>query len=72
MIRVGLEVNGYRMAATSVENEAYWLGGSNNTYNYNGIAYDGSGGVPTSNQDIIYVEDLAFASRTYDFEIPIL
>lgn len=46
-------VNGYRMAATAVGDEVHWVGGSNNTYNFDGLAYDGSGGVPIANQDII-------------------
>ncbi len=36
---------GYRMAAVAVEERAYWIGGSGVTYNYDGIAYNGSGGV---------------------------
>jgi len=43
-------VVGYRMAATSVQNRPYWLGGSTTTYNYDAIAYDGSGGVLPSNR----------------------
>ncbi len=46
------DIDGYRMASTVVGEEVHWVGGSNNTYNYNGIAYDGSGGVSPSNQDI--------------------
>ena len=44
--------NGYRMASATVGNEVHWLGGSQQTYNYNGIAYNGSGGVPPSNRDL--------------------
>jgi len=40
---------GYRMAATSIQNQPYWLGGSTITYNYDAIAYDGSVGVHPSN-----------------------
>lgn len=36
---------GYRMAAATIGNDEYWLGGSGVTYNYNGVAYNGSGGV---------------------------
>lgn len=43
-------INGYRMAATQREDVLYWIGGSNTTYNFNGIAYNGSGGVPPSNR----------------------
>ena len=41
---------GYRMAATSLQHRPYWLGGSTSTYNYDAIAYDGSGGVLPSNR----------------------
>ncbi|MCB0520974.1 MAG: hypothetical protein H6577_03535 [Lewinellaceae bacterium] len=37
---------GYRMAAATLDGKAVWLGGSDVTYNFNGIAYNGSGGVP--------------------------
>lgn len=36
---------GYRMAAASYQDRCFWIGGSGKAYNYNGIAYDGSGGV---------------------------
>ena len=42
-------VVGYRMAATSINKAPHWFGGSTTTYNYNAIAYDGSGGVNPSN-----------------------
>ena len=47
---------GYRMAATSVEEVPHWVGGSTITYNYNPVAYDGSGGVNPSNRDLYYQE----------------
>ena len=43
-------INGYRMAATYHDGLLYWIGGSNTTYNFNGIAYNGTGGVPPSNR----------------------
>ena len=45
-------INGYRMAATTVGPTMHWLGGSTVTYNYDGIAYNGSGGVEPSNRDV--------------------
>lgn len=36
---------GYRMASATIGNDAFWLGGSGVTYNYDGIAYNNSGGV---------------------------
>lgn len=62
--------NGYRSAATSVFAAAHWVGGSNNTYNYNGIAYDGSGGVSPANQDVVFAENLFIDRTIIDAEIP--
>lgn len=45
---------GYRMGVTSVNNMPHWIGGSDRTYNYNAIAYDGSGGVKPLNRDLYY------------------
>jgi type IX secretion system substrate protein len=45
-------IEGYRMASTVVDGALHWIGGSLNTYNFDGIAYDGSGGVPPSNRDL--------------------
>lgn len=50
---------GYRMAATKFNNTPYWFGGSSNTYNYNGIAYDKSGGV-NPNQRILSINNKKF------------
>ena len=36
---------GYRMAASTFDDKVIWLGGSDVTYNFDGIAYNGSGGV---------------------------
>lgn len=37
--------NGYRTASVSVHNTAFWIGGSATSYNFDGIAYNGDGGV---------------------------
>lgn len=37
--------NGYRTASVCVGGHAFWIGGSATSYNYDGIAYNGSGGV---------------------------
>ena len=47
-------IAGYRMASTSVKGHPIWIGGSPKTYNYNGIAYDGSGGVSPSHRSLLY------------------
>jgi Secretion system C-terminal sorting domain/Kelch motif len=41
-----LPAKGYRMAAAIMAGHAVWVGGSDVTYNYDGLAYNGSGGVP--------------------------
>ena len=45
---------GYRMAAAAMAGHAVWVGGANVTYNYNGIAYNGSGGVPALSRVLDY------------------
>lgn len=47
---------GYRMAATKINSLPHWLGGSRVTYNYNAIAYNGSGGVKPSER-YLFLED---------------
>lgn len=39
---------GYRSACSGTGNTVFWIGGSSVSYNYNGIAYNGSGGVNPS------------------------
>ncbi|MBL4651660.1 MAG: T9SS type A sorting domain-containing protein [Flavobacteriales bacterium] len=51
---------GYRSACTEIWGEAIWLGGSDVTYNFNGIAYNGSGGVPPNNQYFSFGSDLVW------------
>ena len=63
-------VNGYRMGATVSDNTVFWLGGSGVTYNYNGVAYNGSGGVPPLHRSLYYHPASGlWAQETYD-EIP--
>lgn len=45
---------GYRAAATKTSDALHWLGGSNVTYNFNAIAYNGSGLVEPANQAVFY------------------
>lgn len=61
-------IKSYRGACTSIWGEAIWLGGSDITYNYNGIAYNGSGGVPPNNQVLAFSEDMVW-DATY-VELP--
>ncbi|MEZ4936337.1 MAG: T9SS type A sorting domain-containing protein [Crocinitomicaceae bacterium] len=60
-------VFGYRMAATKVNNEAHWLGGSSLSYNYDGIDYNGSGVVPPANRDAFIVSGTSWLyTQNYD------
>ena len=52
-------MNGYRMAALRIEDVPIWIGGSSNTYNYNAIAYDKTGGV-NPNHRILNISDPKF------------
>lgn len=63
------ETSGYRMAASNFNEYVFWLGGSSVTYNYNGIAYNGSGGVSplgisyfmnTTNEEVFIYSELPF------------
>ena len=48
---------GYRQACMKHSNNVYWLGGSSVSYNYNGVAYNGSGGVEPLTQIMRYDSD---------------
>ncbi len=61
---------GYRSASINYDGKLYWIGGSYNTYNYNGIAYDGSGGVPLNNRILWISPNQLFWSETKFDEIP--
>ena len=63
-------IDGYRMAATNVGETMHWLGGSTVTYNYDGIAYNGSGGVPPSNRDLYTNSELSVWQAEFVPELP--
>jgi len=44
----------YRSACVESFGNPFWIGGSELTYNYNGIAYNGSGGVPNKSSILGY------------------
>ena len=48
------DLTGYRMAVSAFENSIRWVGGSNATYNYNGIGYAGANPVEPSNRILTY------------------
>lgn len=47
-------VDSYRAACSAKGNTIFWVGGSSISYNYDGIAYDGSGGVDPSARILHY------------------
>ncbi|MGB0369138.1 MAG: T9SS type A sorting domain-containing protein [Flavobacteriales bacterium] len=47
-------ITGYRAAACKTNEVLHWLGGSNVTYNFDAIAYNGSGLVEPANQTVFY------------------
>jgi hypothetical protein len=48
---------GYRMASMTYEDKIFWVGGAPTAYNYNGIAYNGSGGVDPMSRILMYDTD---------------
>ena len=69
-VSMDMETVGYRMAATVVNGVSHWIGGSAVTYNYDGIAYDGSGGVDPLNRDLYFVPGDTFWTKTYVDQLP--
>ena len=59
----------YRSAAALVGNEMHWIGGSGDTYNFDGLAYNGSGGVPPTNRDLYSIDGVTLESTIVD-ELP--
>ncbi|MBL4625767.1 MAG: T9SS type A sorting domain-containing protein [Flavobacteriales bacterium] len=56
-------IKSYRGACTKIWGTAMWIGGSSISYNFNGIAYNGSGGVPPNNQNFwLNNEDMSFGT----------
>ena len=52
------------MAATSVNGHPHWIGGSTITYNYDPVAYNGSGGVTPVNRDLFFKDGALKATKT--------
>ena len=48
------EAKGYRMAAAVYNGQGVWLGGSDVTYNFNGIAYNNTGGVSPLDRTTVF------------------
>ncbi len=47
-------ISGYRAAACTTSEAVHWLGGSTVTYNFNAVAYNGSGQVQPINRTVFY------------------
>ena len=66
-----LGVRGYRMASFSTSDGfLHWIGGSYQTYNYNGFAYNGSGGVPPIDRNLIVEPSSGRWEEEYSYEYP--
>jgi hypothetical protein len=63
---------GYRMAASDFEGKPIWLGGSDVTYNFNGIAYNGSGGVPANERISVYDPETGTLGPLIQYFIPVM
>lgn len=63
---------GYRMAAIAYRDNALWIGGSITSYNYNGIAYNGSGGVAAEGRIITYQPSNGQLTETSNVISPIM
>ena len=63
---------GYRMAAARYSDQLIWLGGSNVTYNFDGIAYNGSGGVTPLGRVKLYEPATATFTEFADLFPPIM
>ena len=63
-------IKGYRTASTTRGDTIYWIGGSDISYNYNGIAYNGSGGVSPINRNLIYHPISDFWIENLDYNYP--
>ena len=60
---IDLGMTPYRSGAISIDGGPTWIGGSNNTYNYDGVAYDGTGGVDPSAKILQYMNHNLSASE---------
>ena len=63
---------GYRMGVSDFEGKALWIGGSEETYNFDGIAYNGSGGVAALDRITIYDPSLGQLDQLFGYIPPIM
>jgi hypothetical protein len=60
----------YRAAACKTASAVHWLGGSNVTYNFDAIAYNGSGLVQPANQTMFYVPNSGLLGKEESVQLP--
>ncbi|MFT4759071.1 MAG: hypothetical protein ACI9XO_002089 [Paraglaciecola sp.] len=63
---------GYRMAASTYQNNVIWLGGSDLTFNFNGIDYNGTGGVAPNERLTLINTDTDFLYQIEEQLPPIM
>ena len=51
---LSFSITAYRPAATSAGNNVYFIGGSDQTYNFDGLAYSNGQGVNPNNRSLVY------------------
>ena len=62
--------NSYRNAAAVIEGQPVWIGGSETSYNFDGIAYNGSGGVGPAGKILLNDSDGAAPWSEIAAEVP--
>jgi hypothetical protein len=63
---------GYRMAASTYQNSVIWLGGSDLTFNFDGIDYNGTGGVAPNERLTLINKDAGFLYQIEEALPPIM
>ncbi len=61
---------GYRMAAAQIGHKALWIGGSELTYNFDGLAYSNGAGVPPAHRVVEYDTETGVWSETNPQPLP--
>lgn len=73
-VSTGISEFSYRPAATTISVDdrqlPVWIGGSDVSYNYDGVAYNGSGGVSPSNRIMLYNNALTSPIEYFDMDLP--
>ena len=67
---LGTESVGYRMAASVSQGRAFWIGGSLETYNFDGLAYDDSAPVFPANRSLLFDPKDGFSESDFFNDLP--